>query len=318
MNNLIERYVHDVAQRLPENQRQDVSRELTGTIEDMVAAEVAKGQTRDAAINSVLTELGNPLYLAQEYSTSPQYLIGPKLFGVYKELLMTVLKYVTPIVSVALVIMNIIKGDTIFGVVGGAIGGIINIVIMIIFWFTLTFVIIERTNTEVPELNEEWKPSSLPPLPAKRQVSIFDASAEIIGTLFGLAFLAYLANAPLFNLAVWQPIWVAIVTIMFLQLLLEIGMLKVGNWILGFAVVEVLLDFAVIAVVAAIATSQNIINPAVINNLQDHGFNNADTVVPMVMNIILIAIVAVASWQIIESVWMHIKFRQTAGLKTVA
>ena len=61
MSNMIERYVHDVARRLPEKDREDVKKELRANIYDMLPDGAS-----DDAIKKVLYELGSPASLAEK------------------------------------------------------------------------------------------------------------------------------------------------------------------------------------------------------------------------------------------------------------
>src|SRR5690349_12729581 len=93
MKDLIERYVYAVTRNLPENQRDDVSKELNATIEDMVADRMKKStKSRNKVIRDVLNELGRPEKLAENYTNSKNYLIGPEWFFQYKKVLFIVLK----------------------------------------------------------------------------------------------------------------------------------------------------------------------------------------------------------------------------------
>ena len=47
-------------------------------LEDAVDARIEAGDTREAAVESALTELGDPERLADRYAGRPAYLIGPK------------------------------------------------------------------------------------------------------------------------------------------------------------------------------------------------------------------------------------------------
>lgn len=57
---IIDRYVYDTVRRLPKGQRGDIELELRTLIDDMLA-----GQNSQAAVESVLTSLGNPAELAR-------------------------------------------------------------------------------------------------------------------------------------------------------------------------------------------------------------------------------------------------------------
>ena len=61
---LIDRYIYEVKRYLPESIREDVGLELRTNIEDMLP----KNYTKDD-VYKVLTELGSPSKLANEYNS---------------------------------------------------------------------------------------------------------------------------------------------------------------------------------------------------------------------------------------------------------
>ena len=76
MREMIERYVYDVVRRLPQSQREDISRELRTLIDDMMEERADSGKTEQENAEEVLKELGSPFALAGKYRDSKKYLIG--------------------------------------------------------------------------------------------------------------------------------------------------------------------------------------------------------------------------------------------------
>jgi len=91
MNDMIGRYIYDVTRRLTKNERSEIKRELESSITDMLP-DNPSGQD----IIDVLTKLGAPRILAEQYRQKPQYLISPAMFDNY----FSVLKEVTAIVAI--------------------------------------------------------------------------------------------------------------------------------------------------------------------------------------------------------------------------
>ena len=67
---LIDMYVHEVAKRLPEQNREDITLELRSTIEDMLPDDY-----NEEDVKSVLEKLGSPVSLANGYLDRPMHLI---------------------------------------------------------------------------------------------------------------------------------------------------------------------------------------------------------------------------------------------------
>lgn len=89
--NLIERYVRAVKKYLPNDLKEDVAKELTTNILDMLPEYYTEED-----VYKVLTELGSPKKLAEEYNPNKKYLVGP----VYYDKYISVLKLVIGIATV--------------------------------------------------------------------------------------------------------------------------------------------------------------------------------------------------------------------------
>ncbi len=105
---LIDMYVHEVAKRLPEQNREDITLELRSTIEDMLPDDYNEGD-----VKSVLEKLGSPVSLANGYLDRPMHLIGPRYFDVYTTLLKMIIPIAAVIALISMVAENFIgyNGD---------------------------------------------------------------------------------------------------------------------------------------------------------------------------------------------------------------
>ncbi len=183
---MIDRYIYAVTQHLPENIREDVSKELRSNIQDMLPEDATDDQIKD-----VLEELGNPAKLAIEYNPQRRYLIGPSIYNQYIKLL----KLVTGIAAltmgcialvawifspdVAITPTNIVS-DVISAVFEGALQGA--------FWVTLIFVIMERSGVQEghsPFANKKWTIKDLSDIPdyGKKKISRVSTTVEILFTI---------------------------------------------------------------------------------------------------------------------------------------
>jgi uncharacterized membrane-anchored protein len=114
MNDYIKRYVYDVTRRLPENQREEVGKELLANIMDMLPDNAS-----EEAIKSVLIELGDPRLLAASYRTKPRYLISPEWMDDYLQVLKIVLVVFGVVSLVTGLIDNIMnpESENVFGII---------------------------------------------------------------------------------------------------------------------------------------------------------------------------------------------------------
>jgi hypothetical protein len=179
MNDLIERYICDVVNRLPENSRVEVKKELRANIEDMLPENPTEEQ-----IKKVLIELGSPRTLANRYRNKQRYLISPEWMDEYIKTLKIVLIVFGSISLLFGLIDHILNPSavTLFGVVMEVLGQVISEVIQSMFRafaiVTLIFVIIEATS--VKSKKEPWNPDTLPKL-SKKNESKIGRTESIIG-----------------------------------------------------------------------------------------------------------------------------------------
>ncbi|WP_018213198.1 hypothetical protein [Desulfitobacterium hafniense] len=189
MDNLIERYVYDVTRRLPEKDREEVSKELKSNIYDMLPENADENERK-----MVLYNLGSPASLAEKYRQKPRYLISPAVYEDY----VRVLKWVLPLVGVVVLVIGMILGaiDAIKdGMVdlpylisntlskGIAMG--ISAVFQALIWTTVGFVIADRTGAKANKSKEqEWRVEDLPDaLPDDRgKIKLSDSIAELVLT----------------------------------------------------------------------------------------------------------------------------------------
>ena len=189
MNDLIERYVYDVTRRLPEKDRDEVSRELRANINDMLPDDA--GQEDIAA---VLRQLGPPSRLAGNYRQSQRYLISPAIYEDY----IHAIKWILPLVGTILLFVGLILGlidalskDTVemTNVISQSLSRGISLafsaVLQAWIWTTIGFVIAERTGKASKIIESAWKPEDLPGLPPsdRKRIPLADSVAELVITI---------------------------------------------------------------------------------------------------------------------------------------
>ena len=186
MNDLIGRYVYDVTRRLPEKDRDEVSKELKSNIFDMLPDGAGENE-----VKSVIYQLGPPVLLAEKYRPKPRYLIAPAFYDDY----VRVLKRVLPLVGVVALAAGMILGAigvikdgmadwTVFtgNAVKTGISMGISAVFQALFWTTAGFVIAERKGAKA---GREWKIEDLPQVPPndKGRIPLSDSVTALILTI---------------------------------------------------------------------------------------------------------------------------------------
>ena len=216
MASLIERYVHEVTHRLPEKDREEVKRELTANIYDMLS-----DNPGDEEVAAVLNGLGSPRILADKYRQKPNYLISP---AVYPEYIRT-LKFIVPLVGCILLALGAIFGAIESLGAGVAIGidGMVSGSVFLknifsqgislgiagafhaLFWTTLGFVIADRRGILKEKVDAPWTVAELPDeiVDDKGRIPLSDSIVGLaLSLVFTLVFILLLLGILPFTLVI--------------------------------------------------------------------------------------------------------------------
>ena len=280
---LIDRYIAEVGRHLPEKNREDIEAEIRSMLEDMIEENSQKTgkPVNDEVTAAALEQLGDPKLLAYQYTPAKHYLIGPDWYEAYIETLKRVLATALPVVAIVTIFIALARNPIDFAdAAGQAFGRVIDVAIGILFWVTVAFIIVERTDTNPHELGSPktgvWTVDQLPQLPKKRQISIGEALASIVfvigyTTWVVLPFLRsqQTESVPFLNPDLWQ-IWLPVFFVLVvLTLIHEVFKLIIGNWTWPLMVTNVILCLISVAYIVALVTTQEVINPAFLATLSD-------------------------------------------------
>jgi hypothetical protein len=194
MNELIDRYIHQVGLYVRPKERAEIEAELRSQIQDQLEDRYGDSPTQ-AEVVAVLKQLGSPRTMAASYS-GQQYLVGPELYP----FMMTVLRFGLPLVPSVVVIANVIGaalspdgGDWIELLIGSiftaAQAALIFLGIVVAF-----FAILQHSGEELrAAAKTEFNPLELPPVNDPGAVDRVESGVGIaIGTLFEIAIFYYL------------------------------------------------------------------------------------------------------------------------------
>lgn len=196
-SNLIDRYVYEVIRRIPEKEREDVSRELKSNIYDMLS-----DNPDEKEIESILVSLGSPAALADKYRQNPGYLISPRVYYEY----VRVLKWLVPLIGVIVMLVGIGIGiaeslsenaemkDVFKEIFQNAISFGISGAIQAAIWTTIGFVIADRSGYNAEAQDNEWSIDQLPEETpnAKYRINLSDSIVELTMTLiFSILFILF-------------------------------------------------------------------------------------------------------------------------------
>jgi len=329
--NLIDRYIAEVGRYLPEKNRADIEAEIRSMLEDMLEENGYQAKSADEKIIAeTLEQLGDPKLLASRYAPPTRYLIGPGWYEVYLQTLQRVLYVVLPIFAAVTFILTLSDSPLDFAnAVGEAVGGAFGVGLQILFWITIVFVLLERSD-EVPYQvqtgSKTWTVAQLPKMPHKRQVSIGEALTDIVMDLFVFLWIALplfqnwlqgdanpvpFLNPELWN--VWFPIFFVLMT---LNLIHDVFKLKIGNWTPTLTAANVILCLASIIYIVVLVTTQQVINPAflaTLNGTQISELRNVTSWSTWTVNISAAVIVGILIWDMVNSVRLSRQLNKQPG-----
>jgi len=194
MNELIDRYVHQVGLYVRPRERAEIEAELRSQIQDQLEDRYG-GSPTQADVAAVLKQMGDPRLIAASYS-GEQYLVGPDLYP----FMLTVLRFGLPLVPAVVVIANIVgaalspEDDNWLQLLIGSIftagqAALLFFAIVVIF-----FAILQHSGEDLwASAKSEFNPLDLPAVDDPITVDRFESGVGLaIGTLVGIALVYYL------------------------------------------------------------------------------------------------------------------------------
>lgn len=208
MNDLIERYIYAVTKRMERRQREDVSLELRGLIEDMLEERCIGREPDERDVRIVLTELGTPQALARQYDADKdKCLIGQPYYTTYRYVMGIVLGCIVIGMTVAHLLLAVLEPGDLFTALLGWFNGIWNGVFGAFAFVTLLFAFFQRKGIRI---NESFDFDDLPPVPRhSKEISKWES---IAGIAFDMIFVVlFLLTPQVFAFradGMWSPIFV--------------------------------------------------------------------------------------------------------------
>ncbi|MGW3784511.1 permease prefix domain 1-containing protein [Micromonospora chokoriensis] len=270
MNTLTDRYLAATLRSVPAPRRDEIASELRASIDDMIEGRTDGGQDATTAEREVLTELGNPDRLAARYADRRLQLIGPTYYLLWLRLLKLLLSFIPALVGTVVTVVEAAEGKG-FGAIGPGLVVAMQVAVQITFWLTLTFAIIERTQTAVDL--PEWTVDQLPDAPVRRGIPLADTIASVIMLVLTIGYLPFQhcqswvrgtdgENIPLLDPALWSFWLPALIVVLVLSVIFEIVKYRIGRWTWGLFGVKALLNLAFSVPLAWLALSDRLLNPA--------------------------------------------------------
>lgn len=302
---LTDRYVAATLRSVPADARDDIDRELRGSITDAVDAKVEAGTEPAAAEVAVLTDLGDPDRLAAGLAGRSLYLIGPELFLGWRRLLKGLL-WIALLPGIAVLALDIIDGSSAGAAIGGAVWSTVMVALQIAFWTTLVYAVLERSGRRRENPAGAWSVDNLPDTDEDRGISLVEtvfsvgvALILIVAALLQREFSAYrdAGGAPIQMLDVdlwsfWMP---ALLGVLGLTIVLDIAKYAIGRWTTVLAAVNTVLNILFVVPLMWLATSGRLFEAAYF----DAEFPGDGTEAMRLFTQAVIAIaVVVAAWEV--------------------
>lgn len=260
---LIDRYVHAVGRQLPRNKRADIEAELRSALTDSLEARSQGEPTQDQVV-AVLKEFGQPEKVAASYWPEGQYLIGPRLFPLFRM-----------VVGIALTVFVVVQ-LVLFGVTAvfnpGALPSIeffsdlINSAFMAFGVIVIVFAVLQRFDVRPEMEKEDWNPLDLPAAKETDDIKRTDLVVEMIFGLIFLAILIFLGDEIGFivhpgSVILLNPVLPAYIPLIILALLLSLGLdvflLWRGRWEIWSRLAKIGLNLFGIGILIVLLTSHN-------------------------------------------------------------
>lgn len=162
MTDLVERYVYQVGEYLPREEREEVQNELRSLIQDQLDDRYKGSPTTDDVVE-LLTELGDPRHMAASYGRE-QYLIGPDLYPTMIRVLQRGWLWVPALVVMIRVLLAFLSGEpgTLLGLFLETAFTVVQAVFIFSAIVVLIFAIIQHSGEGLDEMQGEFDPRDLP------------------------------------------------------------------------------------------------------------------------------------------------------------
>lgn len=184
MNELVERYLHQVGRYLPPKERAEVEAELRSLIQDQLDDRYGPTPTPHQ-VAAVLSELGEPRQIAASYG-SQQYLVGPNLYPT----MLTVLRFGWLRVPMLVVLLNVLgaviddQGATVFGLFFETLAATLTASAVYTGGVVLIFALLQHQGVELQRTPPPFDPLALPATDDPFSIDRFEVAVALAFGLF--------------------------------------------------------------------------------------------------------------------------------------
>jgi len=302
---LIDNYVSEVGRRLPRKTHADIEAEIRSILQDMLEERSQKtGKPVDEGMTvDVLKTYGAPEKVATTY-LGDRYLIGPRLYPIFMQVLRIVLMVTGILAAVGLGIAlykTVLAPMSAFETIIKAIVNFGTSVMIALGNIVLIFAILEwalfrtggKAEVKSPPVEKEWDPRSLYKISAPNQIKMGETIVEIVGCFAAImifniypqiigftpslnnvfesgnwssvSFIPLLSEAFFYYVPYLTMVWV-------LTIILDIVLLRMGRWtivtrvfVIGLKTISILIAGAMLAGPSLVAVTADILTSTLHN-----------------------------------------------------
>ena len=291
-HDLIERYIYAATKRLPGKNREDVSMELRGLIDDMLTERCGDETPTEKDIRVGLTELGTPMEVYAKYDEdADKCLIGQPYYSTYKFVLKIVLASVVVGMTIVSLIQAVVEPTVWYDMISEWIGDLSGSLMTAFAFVTILFAFFQDKGIK---LDGSSNLDELPTVPKKKQVisKIDPVVGLVIDILFVTFFLAapHLIGAnitgtseivPIFNVDVLRAHWYIIVLFALFGIVRETVKLLEGRYNNKVLVTTVAANALSAGTAVWWLSVKNLFNPAFTNAIAQQVGEGEEVVITM-------------------------------------
>ncbi len=251
---LTDRYIDAAIRRLPERQRADIAGELRGLIDDQIDDRAAVGEQRDAAERAVLESLGDPARLAAEYRDRPLWLIGPRYYLAWAQVIRLLLWIVPLCTAFAVALGTTLANEPIVEIVWMTITATVSATVHVLFWTTVIFALIERFTPTSEDPVETWTVDTLPATQSSGATGVDTIVNIVLLIALGAAVVWDQVHGMMHLEGHWQPfthpgLWptwvIGLLLVLAAEVVVSLLVFRRGGWNMPLAHVATVLNVAV-------------------------------------------------------------------------
>ena len=186
---LIDSYIEEVGSKLPLRQRDDIQTEIRSLLEDTLEDRLQEtgGKADIEMVAGLLEEFGSPNKMAVQYAPD-RYLIGPKLFALFRLVLKIVLSILIILGLIGLGIAASQAESFAEGlrIVGRNMLEMVNGLLTTFAWIVIVFAILERVLPESEKDDNDWDPRKMERVPDQDKVKVGELIVAIVFSAIGI------------------------------------------------------------------------------------------------------------------------------------